>query len=426
MASFGSFHNYPKGKKEGNRWGEALAILETKGGTPYYFNFHVREVGNSLFVGPMGSGKTLLLAAFLTFSTKYQGWRFVFDKDRGMELIVRALGGHYHIVKAGVPSGLAPLQLDDSPENRAFNVLLLQKILSDSSALSESELQDVHHVIQAAFNLPKHLRIYRNIAPLFGVSQKGNLRERFDKWHSQGQYAWVFDNDTDSLDMSHKISGQDIGDLLKEGLEEVSTAVLMYMFHRIGSSLDSSPTAVFIPEGWKALSHPLFKEQLTDWSKTPRKNNMALIIDTQKPSDLAKSVAGRSVVAESVTQVFFANEKAEEEDYKVFNLSPKEFHLIKHELPSQAHEHFFLLKQGDVSTVVRLNLNSLNDDIGILSTNKASAMLLDDIREHVGDDKNHWMSHFLILNKRMQKECNNDFPKFTPALKTYWEDKPCV
>lgn len=46
MASLASFHNQPLGKKNGNHWGECVTVLETLSGSPYYFNFHDKDVGN--------------------------------------------------------------------------------------------------------------------------------------------------------------------------------------------------------------------------------------------------------------------------------------------------------------------------------------------------------------------------------------------
>ena len=34
------FHNFARGKRAGNPWGEALALFKTPSGQPYYFNFH--------------------------------------------------------------------------------------------------------------------------------------------------------------------------------------------------------------------------------------------------------------------------------------------------------------------------------------------------------------------------------------------------
>lgn len=420
MAGLANLHNYPTGKATGNHWGEAITVLETVSGTSFFFNFHVNQVGNSMFIGPMGSGKTLLLSAFLAFTTKYGGWRYVFDKDRGMEITVRALGGSYNVIKPGVPSGMAPLQLPDTPENRAFNVLLLKKILSTSTPLSVMDEKRIGRAVHGAYALTQELRLYRHMAPFLGINKPGSLRERFDLWHSDGLNAWLFDNDRDYFVINNRISGQDVGGLLKPEFQEFSTPALMYMFHRLSDCLDSSPTAVFIPEGWKALSDPIFQEQLKDWSRTPRKNNMALIMDTQNPEELGASAAGSSLVRETSTQVFFANSKAEWKHYSQFKLSEKEFLVIQKELPSM-EGHYFLLKQGNSSVIARLNLTGMDNDIGVLSGSLASALLLDAIRARVGDEREQWMPNFNRLNRCLKTRFDNDFTGMKPYFEQLWE-----
>ena len=49
-----SFHNFAIGKAAGNHWGPAIALLQTTSMTPYYFNFHRRQVGNFTVTGPTG------------------------------------------------------------------------------------------------------------------------------------------------------------------------------------------------------------------------------------------------------------------------------------------------------------------------------------------------------------------------------------
>src|SRR5690606_37047276 len=107
-------------KAKNNHWGEAVTVLETLSGSPYYFNFHVLDVGNTFLVGPMGSGKTLLESFLLSESMKAGGRLYVFDKDRSMEAFIRAMGGSYGRLEACKRTGFAPFQLEDTKENLYF------------------------------------------------------------------------------------------------------------------------------------------------------------------------------------------------------------------------------------------------------------------------------------------------------------------
>ena len=60
FASLAPFHTHPAGKAFGNHWGNAVALLRTSAGSPFYFNFHVGDVGHTFICGPSGSGKTVV------------------------------------------------------------------------------------------------------------------------------------------------------------------------------------------------------------------------------------------------------------------------------------------------------------------------------------------------------------------------------
>ena len=58
-----------------------------------------------------------------------------------------------------------PLHLKDSPENRAFNSLLLKKILSTKTPLSTQDEKRIEQAIEGIYELDQEARIYRNLAP---------------------------------------------------------------------------------------------------------------------------------------------------------------------------------------------------------------------------------------------------------------------
>ncbi len=113
------FHNFARGKPNGNPWGEALALFQTPSGQPYYFNFHSSPAdrdsrdekypGNTFICGATGSGKTALELFLLAQAMKYPKFRgIMFDKDRGAEIGIRAMGGKYIALRRGEPTGFNP------------------------------------------------------------------------------------------------------------------------------------------------------------------------------------------------------------------------------------------------------------------------------------------------------------------------------
>ena len=108
FAGLASGHNFPLGQADGNHWGEAVTLLETTAAGPYYFNFHQGDLGNFTVIGPSGSGKTVVLNFLLAQARKFRPRIIFFDKDRGAELFIRAIGGRYDLLRPGTPSGPQP------------------------------------------------------------------------------------------------------------------------------------------------------------------------------------------------------------------------------------------------------------------------------------------------------------------------------
>ncbi len=59
------------GNYNGSIWGEPVTILKTLRGRYYNFNFHYKNSGHTIIVGPKGTGKTTLTHFLLSQSLKF-------------------------------------------------------------------------------------------------------------------------------------------------------------------------------------------------------------------------------------------------------------------------------------------------------------------------------------------------------------------
>ncbi len=395
IAAFASLHNEPIGKLTNNHWGDAVTVLETLSGRPYYFNFHYKDVGNFLIFGAMGSGKTVLIGFLLLQSTKFGGKRIIFDKDRGLEILVRAKKGLYVNVKPGIPTGFNPCQLDDTPENRQFLFELLKKILTvQDEVLSEGDITLIENVVNGLYRLEKSERQFCHLASFFGTKKPSSLRARFDQWHSNGVYAWVFDNELDTLNFSSDWMGFDLTHILSH--KECKTPVVMYMTYRSEKALEGERGVIFADEGWQMLDDEYFKSKINDWSRTPRKKNNIFGLATQAANDTINSTISKTINESAFCKIFFPNSSADRKIYiEEFGLTEHEYYLIKTMLDDK---HYFLLIHGRgtnrESIIVRLNLTGLEDEIAIISAREQTLTLLDQLRKEVGDDPDKWLPIF--------------------------------
>ena len=395
FAGFASGHNFPVGRHDANHWGPSVTVLETTSAGPYHFNFHANDLGNFTLIGPSGSGKTVVLGFLLAQAQKFKPRIIFFDKDRGAEIFLRALGGRYDAIRIGQATGFNPLALPDTPVNRAFLVDWCARLVTQpGETLAPDDIARIRDAVDANFDQEPRYRRLRYFAELLRGERRphvADLAARLRPWWGEGQNAWLFDNESDALDLETRIIGFDMTLVLDQ--PDLRTPAMMYLFHRIEQRLDGEPSLIVIDEGWKALDDDVFVRRIKDWEKTVRKRNGLVGFATQSARDALESRIASAIIEQAATQIFMANPKAQARDYiEGFGLTEQEYELVK-SLPDTAH--CFLIKHGNDSVVARLNLASEPDILTVISGRERTVRLLDTIRQEVGDDPSLWLPRLL-------------------------------
>jgi type IV secretion system protein VirB4 len=395
FAGFASAHNFPVGQASGNFWGDAVALFETTSAGPYFFNFHRGDLGNFTIIGPSGSGKTVVLSFLIAQARRFSPRVVFFDKDRGAEIFLRAVGATYDMLRPGMPTRLNPLALPDTPGNRRFLSEWIGKLVTgEGEPPTIEEAGWITDAIDASYAGPLEHRRLRYVAELFrgrGRASGTDLAARLAPWHSAGEHAWLFDNAIDGLDLQADTIGFDMTAILDQ--PALRSPTMLYLFHRVEERLDGKPTIIVVDEGWKALDDDVFVSRIRDWEKTIRKRGGIVGFATQSASDALQSRIASAIVEQAGTQIFMANASAQASDYiDGFGLTKHEFDLIR-TIPETARA--FLVKHGSDSVVVRLNLASEPDLLTVLSGRERTVRLLDEIRQQVGDSPDAWLPRLL-------------------------------
>ena len=88
----------------------------------------------------------------------------IFDKDRGFEMAVRALGGDYSPVRLGEPTGFNPFQAADTVESAAWLAKWMVGLLETGEGtdpLSEAQKEAVSKNVRANY----HCLLYTSPSP---------------------------------------------------------------------------------------------------------------------------------------------------------------------------------------------------------------------------------------------------------------------
>ncbi|RDK01138.1 VirB4 family type IV secretion/conjugal transfer ATPase [Paraburkholderia lacunae] len=402
-----SLHNFATGKRDGNPWGEAITIVKTPSGQPLYLNFHAtpekkdsgdeKALANTQIIGQAGAGKTVLELFLLAMAMKYGLTGVVYDKDRGTEIAIRAMGGRYTVFRRGVPTGLNPFQLDPDEAVLDFWERLVRRLVDTGTLLSAKDELDISRAVREVARMERRLRRLSMVRQLLPAVGENSLHARLTKWCAGGRLGWVLDNPSDLLDFSQNhLFGFDDTELLDD--PEVSTPVTMYLLQLTESLIDGRRFVYVMTEFWKRLGDPVFTDFAKNKQKTIRKQNGLGIFDTQSPADVLRSDIARALVEQTATFFFLPNPRADYDDYvHGFKLTEAEFNIVR---SLGENSRLFLMKQGHRSAIGRLDLAGLGDVLDVLSGTTDNVELLDGIRAEVGDDPVAWLP---VFHERLAK-----------------------
>ena len=412
FAALACNHNFLRGKRNGNPWGEALMILRSPSGQGFYMNLHSsprdedstdkKLPASTIVVGSTGSGKTTVLCSLLALTPKFTVRpRLVsFSLNRDTEILVRALGGTCVRFTRNVPTGLQPLQREVTDDRVAHWVALVTHCISvDGMALLPSDranITDAVHTVSAMPD-PNH-RWFSTVQQSLSRDGANSLYNRFARWCRGGEYGWVFDEAPDRLMDIHKhpAIGFDYTGIMKN--KEVKTPIMLELLDVMRGLMNGQPLIYHVSEAWNALGDPVFAPFIKEEQKTIRQKNGLGIFDTQEIGDLLQNENGRTMVEQSINKAVLPNAAAVRSHYvDGLGLTDAEFDLVV-SLGATGSRRL-LLKQGDESVLCEFDLTGFDDMLTVVSGSIDNVELLDEIRAEVGDNPDVWLP---ILYQRVR------------------------
>ena len=418
FAAMAPFHNFPCGRASGNHWGEALSLFVSSANSPYYFSLHAsdpsdpdggsrKDTGHTLICGPTGSGKTVFIGFLVAMLARQGVTQVIFDKDRGLEILARALDGEYLPLKNGVATGFNPLQLPATPANIEFLKSWLRELSGGSDAQKRGrntvrESADLDQALRGTLALQPEARRLSRLVEFLDPTDPEGLHARMARWceSCRGDYAWVFDNPRDTVVSrlgGRSVIGFDVTEFLDHPLTRAP--ITLYLFHLVRQLLDGRQLVCWMDEFWRLLADPAFENFAKDGPKTWRKLNAVMSLATQSPSDVLDSPISRTLVEQTPTKVFFPNSDANLAEYTTgFGLTEREFKLIKDQL--EPGSRMFLVKQAHHSVVCRLDLKGFDAELAVISGRTQEVQRMQRIIAEVGADSTAWLPEFLSAHAR--------------------------
>ena len=414
FAAMSAFHNFPAGRATGNHWGDALTMFVTSASSPFYFSLHAsdprapgggsrKDVGHINGIGPVGTGKTTVLGFLIANMTKFGATQVVFDKDEGLHILVRALGGQYLPLKIGRATGCNPMQLEPTPENVEFLRQWLRRLVmrSPDDRLSVRQEEDLEQALGGTLKLPHSARRLSRVIEFLDSTDPEGVHARMSSWTAKhnGNYAWVFDNPTDlivPLLEGNPLVGFDVTDFLDNAT--VRPPLTMYLFHLVQRMIDGRRLVCWMDEFAKLLSDPAFAQFAKNGLETWRKKNASLCTFAQSTSHVLNSPIARAIVEQTPTKILFPNPDGSQKEYvgteefDGYNCTHREFNLVKQEL--EPGSQMFLIKQGHSSVVAKLDLKGFDYELDVISGRTSNVELMNRLIEQYGPEPSAWLPAF--------------------------------
>jgi type IV secretion system protein VirB4 len=400
-------HRYETGKRVGH-WGKPVCVFRTISGEPRYYHIHEEgDQGNTFISGMSGSGKTTAMGGIIALSPRC-GVRtnIGYDKDHGLKVLIKALGGSYMDLGGPMLAPLKRLHPDPraipDPDDFAFLLRLIRGAIKrdGKGELSSEDDRKLPIALEAVLRLPPEERWLEEVCAILGL-EEGQAGARLAKWCWGKELGWVFDAPEDRVDFSNRWNFFDQTTILDH--TEARGPTIAITHHYSTKLLDGRRVLEYFDEVNRSMTEIEFAPIIDNSMRVIRKLGGATMLATQSPADIRKHAHLGHVVREQVANMFaFANPRGQWIDYGPdggFGYTEKEFQIIR-TLPMG--EGKFLLKGQRSSQVLQ---NPLPEDVvAVISGKEEHTRLWDRLAVEEDNDNRSVLHRWLKERKQAQRQ----------------------
>ena len=329
--------------------GPPLIVTRTDGATPFRLVTHIGDVGNTLVVGPIGMGKSVLLATLALQFRRYPGSRILaFDMGRSIRATVLGLGGDHYDLGTDPEDGGAiafqPLARIDREGYRTWAAEWIEgRLLQEGVAVGPPEKDAVWSALNNLAGAPVEQRTMTGLSVLL---QSNALRQALQPYVLGGAHGRLLDADADHLGTAD-VQAFEMEELMPS--KAAVMAVLGYLFARFGERFDGAPTLLILDEAWLFLDDPVFAARIRQWLKTLRKKNVSVIFATQSLADIKDSAIAPAIIESCASRIFLPNSQATEPQIRViyegFGLNSRQIDIVATAQPKR--DYYYQSRLGN-------------------------------------------------------------------------------
>ena len=318
----------------------SMAMMVTKGRTPFYFNIDWRH---TVIFGPTGSGKTFLMDFLALSNLRYRNMKISgFDYKKGMLVTTKALGGNYYDI--GVDGGpkWAPFAILETDDDVAWaeGWVATCFYLAFGHDPSPDNTKETH----LALNLLRTSSL-RTISDFVATVNDSQVKKAMEHYTILGPAGKLLDSRQDSVDTSGSFLNIFETEEFMVYPEKTRLPVMLHLFRVFERSLTGEPAILLLNECWSYLTNRVFLEKLAEWLRVLRSKNCVVIMETQNVSEVANSKVASLIKDSCQNMIFLPNAKANQsgtkdspgsrEYYEMLGLDSGDIEIIRAATPKR-------------------------------------------------------------------------------------------
>ena len=365
IAGFSSVHYYLSGSFKGSKWGPPISLLRSIEGTPYYFNFHNRlGNGNTIFLGPEKSGKTVTIRFLIAQACKLNARVIYLDLEGKSKTFIEGMGGKYIRIK---PSDsvlkVNPFNMDNYyGEVRLFKDWLFDSIYPKGKAITQ---YDEFFTILAdqLSKLEDKVDKMKVLSEIVLGSNDQNLIEGYKNFFEDGGFVHIFNplkDDIAALD-SDNILGIDFSELKSE--TPLFKAFFGILLKKLLGTLDGKPTIINLNPANIIYDMEAFYFGLEKWLKEVEEKNGIALLSFYKTADLLANKHFKQHFSLYGTKMLFSDKFADKNFRKALSITEEELYKVR---SYDLSRRVFMLKQDQDTLMLSLQLDGLKEELEIL------------------------------------------------------------
>ncbi len=290
---------------------------------------------NTVFVGPSGSGKSVLMNLLLYYLLEQKSHAIMVDTGNSYRRLCALLGGVYVSFDREQPLSfnpfyweadkLSPEEISDSKEN--VKELLISLWKKETDRVTKSEEVGIENLVHAYY---EHLETSQHyiypcfdsffdffLAQFLPQAQQNHIREQdidlqnfrfvMTRFYKDNYLGYLLNAGPDNpinrlLDEPFVVFEMDS---IKNNptLQTVTTMAIMTLYVRKLMRQKSIFNMLVIEEAWRMVGDPRFAVFLKWVSKTCRKHHGALVTVTQEPENLQSAIVQEAIIKNSAIKI---------------------------------------------------------------------------------------------------------------------------